>query len=317
MVENSKNEMIGDTPNNAELTFLAAIFTAFLCIAFGANAIAIKICFTGLGSFTTAGFRFSIGALAIFLWARITRRSFTIKKEQALQLLIISILFTVQLSMFYFGMSKTNASRGTLLINLQPFFVLFLAHYFIPGDTITKRKILGLFMGFAGMALVFSGRNGVTTDVQTGDIMILITAFLWASSTTYIKSIINAFDPFHIAFYPMMFSIPIFFLSGFLWDRPMIGQIDLNIMISLLYQGLVTASFGLVAWNYLLRQYGAVSLHSFIFLMPVAGVLLGGLILEEPITINILLALLLIVAGILIINLKARKYAPLFPSRGV
>jgi len=198
----SLKAMIGDTPNNQDLPLLAAMFTSILCIGFGANAVAIKISLSGLGAFTTAGLRFSIATLAIFLWARTTRRSFIIKKGQAHQLLIISILFTVQLGLLYAGLSRTNASRATLLINLQPFFVLFLAHCFIPGDQITKRKILGLFMGFTGMAMVFMGRKGVTTDIQTGDLMILMTAFVWACNTVYTKKIINAFDPFQIVLYP-------------------------------------------------------------------------------------------------------------------
>jgi len=309
--------MVGDTPNNQELPLLAAIFTSILCTGFGANAVAIKISLSGLGAFTTAGLRFSIATLAIFLWAKISQRSFTIKKGQAHQLLIISMLFTVQLGLLYFGLNKTNASRGTLLINLQPFFVLFLAHSFIPGDQITKRKILGLFMGFAGMAMVFLGRKGITTDIQTGDFMILITAFIWACNTVYTKKIINAFDPFQIVLYPMIFSVPFFFLAGLLWDGTMIEYVNLNVLIALLYQGLVIASFGFVAWNNMLQKYGAVSLHSFLFLMPVSGVLLGGLVLGEPITFNILLALVLIVSGILVVNLKARKYAPLFPPRGI
>ena len=309
--------MVENAPNNQELTFLAAIFTSFLCVVFGANAVAIKISLSGLGTFTTAGLRFGMAALAIFLWAKITRRSFNIKKGQVHQLLIISILFTLQLSLLYFGLSKTNASRGTLLMNLQPFFVLFLAHYFIPGDLITKKKILGLFMGFTGMALVFIGNKGITTDTQIGDFMILITAFFWACNTAYIKRIINAFDPFQIVLYPMIFSVPFFFLAGFMWDGTMIRHVNQKVLVSLLYQGLLTASFGFVAWNNMLQKYGAVSLHSFIFIMPVAGVLLGGIILGEPITFNILLALLLIVSGILVVNLKTKKYTPLFPPRGI
>lgn len=227
------------------------------------------------------------------------------------------MLFTAQLGLLYFGLNKTNASRGTLLLNLQPFFVLFLAHCFIPGDQITKRKILGLFMGFTGMAMVFLGRKGITTDIQTGDFIILITAFIWACNTVYTKKIINAFDPFQIVLYPMIFSVPFFFLAGLLWDGTMIEYVNLNVLIALLYQGLVIASFGFVAWNNMLQKYGAVSLHSFLFIMPVSGVLLGGLVLGEPITFNILLALVLIVSGILMVNLKTRKYAPLFPPRGV
>ena len=309
--------MAANTPNNQDLPFLAAIFTSLLCVVFGANAVAIKISLSGLGAFTTAGLRFGMAIFIIFLWAKITRRSFNIKKGQAHQLLIISVLFTLQLSLLYFGLSKTNASRGTLLINLQPFFVLFLAHYFIPGDRITKKKILGLFMGFAGMALVFLGKKGITTDIQLGDFMIAITAFLWACNTAYTKRIINEFDPFQIVLYPMIFSVPFFFLAGFIWDSTMIGHVNLKVLGSLLYQGLLTASFGFVAWNSLLQKYGAVSLHSFIFIMPIAGVLLGGVVLGEPITFNILLALLLIVSGILVVNFKTRKYTPLFPPRGI
>lgn len=313
----STKAMIKQSPNNQELPLLAAVFTSFLCIVFGANAVAIKITFSGLGVFTTAGLRFSIAAFGIFLWPIIARRSFVIKKGQFHQLLIISVFHTVQLSLLYLGLSKTNASRGTLLINLQPFFVLFLAHYFIPGDRITKKKTLGLLMGFAGMVLVFLGKKEVTTDIRIGDIMILATAFVWACNTVYTKRIINAFDPFQIVLYPMIFSVPFFFLGGFMCDGIMISHVNLKVVASLLYQSLVTASFGFVAWTGLLQKYGAVALHSFIFLMPIAGVLLGGLVLGEPITLNILMALLLIVSGILVVNIKTSKYTPLFPQRGI
>jgi drug/metabolite transporter (DMT)-like permease len=75
----------------------------------------------------------------------------------------------------------------------------------------------------------------------------------------------------------------------------------------------VTASFCFVAWITLLQKYGAVALHSFIFIMPVSGVVLGGWVLGEPITANILIAMLLIVSGILIIQFKQKKTVPLFP----
>jgi drug/metabolite transporter (DMT)-like permease len=298
---------------NQELPFLAAIFTVCLCTLFGANAVAIKISFSGLGVFTTAGLRFSIASVAVFIWALVTGRSLKIKKGQIHQLLIISGIFTVQLSLFYLGISKSNASRATLLVNLQPFFTLFLAHYFIPGDRITRRKTLGILMGFAGVAFVFLEKKGVTSDLRIGDLIILVAAFLWSCSAVYTKRIISAFKPFHMVLYPMILSTPFFFLEGFLWDKSMIAHLDAAILCALLYQGLVTASFCFVAWITLLQKYGAVSLHSFIFIMPVSGVVLGGLVLGEPITVNLLMALLLIVTGILLVNFKQKKPIPLFP----
>jgi len=314
---NQQEKMTQHNLSNQDLPFSAALFTVFLCTLFGANAVAIKYSFSGIGTFTAAGLRFSIAAAAIYFWARFTGRPFALRKGQTVQILIISLVFTLQLGLLYLGLGKTSASRGTLMVNLQPFFLLVLAHWFIPGDRMTKKKLLGLIMGAVGMVLVFSGKKGVTADVQIGDLMILVTAFLWAVNTVYTKRIIHLFSPFQIVFYPMLFCIPFFLLAGFLWDARMIVNLDGKVLSALLYQSLVTASFGFVAWSTMLLKYGAVALHSFIFIMPIAGVLLGGLILGEPITWELLLALALIVTGIVIVNFGSRRYSQIFPTRGI
>lgn len=303
--------------SNQDIPLSAALFTGFLCTLFGANAVAIKYSLSGIGAFTAAGLRFSIAAAAIYFWARFTGRPFAIRKGQTLQLLIISVVFTLQLGLLYLGLERTSASRGTLMVNLQPFFLLVLAHWFIPGDRITKKKILGLIMGAAGMVLVFSGKKGVASDIQIGDLMVLTNAFLWAINTVYTKRIIHLFSPFQIVFYPMLFCIPFFLIAGFFRDANMIVHLDGKVLFALLYQSLVTAAFGFVAWNTMLLKYGAVALHSFIFIMPIAGVLLGGLVLGEPITWDLLLALGLIVSGIMIVNFGSRRYSQLFPTRGI
>jgi drug/metabolite transporter (DMT)-like permease len=126
--------------NNQDFSFFVGIFTVFLCVCviFGSNAVAIKFSFSGIGVFTTAAIRFSIAAIAIYIWAKASGQSLMLKKGQLYQVLILGALFAVQLSMFYFGLSKSNASRGTLIVNLLPFWILFLAHFFIPGDRMAK-----------------------------------------------------------------------------------------------------------------------------------------------------------------------------------
>jgi len=298
------------TDQNKNLPLWAAAFTLLLCFLFGANAVAIKISLSGLGVFTTAGIRFSLASLAIFIWARATGQPFAVSRKQSPRLLVICLIFTVQLSLFYLGISKTNASRGTLLVNLQPFFILFLAHFFIPGDRITRRKFIGILLGFSGVAFVFLEKKGVTADLRFGDLIILTASFIWACNGIYTKRIINDFKPFQLVFYPMLFSIPVFFMEALFWDPIMIGRIDFSVLASLIYQSLVTASFGFIAWTTLLRKYGAVALHSFVFVMPIGGVLLGGLLLGEPITSKIVLALLLIASGILVVHLHVRPRVP-------
>ena len=301
--------------SNQNFSLFVGILTAFLCVIFGANAVAVKFSFSGMGVFTTAAIRFSIAAIAIYIWARATGRSLTLKKGQLYQVLIPAALFAVQLSMFYFGLSKSNVSRGTLITNLLPFWILFLAHFFIPGDRITRRKFFGILLGFSGVAFMFAEKKGVTADLRTGDLIILSATVIWSFSVIYLKRIISAFSAFQITLYSMAFSVPVFLLEALLWDAPMMSKLDFKIIGALLYQSLVTATFGFVTWNTLLQKYGAVALHTFIFIMPIAGVALGGLLLEEPITSKIVIALALIVAGILVVHLKPHKEAPVYPIR--
>lgn len=303
-----------DTPesSNQELSFIAGSAAVALCVLFGANAVAIKISLTGLGVFTTAGLRFGMAAGVIFLWAIATGRSFTIPKGSSRHLVVTGVLFAAQLSVFYAGISRTNASRGTLLANMQPFFTLFLAHFFIEGDRITWRKLTGILLGFGGVVCVFWERGGPAAEFQTGDWLVLTATALWAVNAVYVKRVIHLFKPFQVTFYPMVIAVPLFVAAAVLWDAQPVSRWSTEVVGALLYQGLVTASFAFVAWNTLLKRYGAVAMHSFIFIMPIAGVSLGALVLGEPITLKIVLAMVLIVSGILTVNVKIPRRFPTF-----
>ena len=307
--------MMQNEPLNQDLSFLAAVFVIFLCALFGSNVVAIKFSFSGLGVFTTAGIRFSISSLTIYIWARATGQSLALKKGQFHQVLIFAMLFWTHLSLFYFGLSKSNASRSTLIANLVPFLILFLAHIFIPGDRITPRKFFGILLGFAGVAFLFMEKEGVTSEFRIGELLILMGTFIWASSVVYLKKIIRAYNPFQIVLYSAVFSVPLFFLEAFLWDTPMIAHLNIQILCALMYQSLITASFAFVAWNKLLYKYGVVSMHSFVFIMPITGVALGGLVLGEPITSKIIVALALITSGIFVVHWRLKKAAPAYPIR--
>lgn len=293
--------------SNSSITLVPGLFIAFLNILFGGNAVAIKLTLNGLGPFTTAGTRFAIAAVAITCWALFTHRSFKIKKDQLIPVLIISIIFAVQLSLFYIGLGKTLVSRGVLIVNLLPFIVLFLSHFFIPGDRITINKLTGIIMGFAGIVVLFGSGRDMSQAARSGDFILLVAVFLWACNSVYTKKVIHNFAPFQLVLYPMIVSVPLFFIGAVLWDHSMVFHIDASVVGALGYQSLVTASFGFVAWNTLLKKYGAAGLHSFVFVMPVSGVLLSGLILNDPITPNILFALALITAGIIMVHRRPGK----------
>jgi drug/metabolite transporter (DMT)-like permease len=141
---------------------------------------------------------------------------------------------------------------------------------------------------------------------------------VWACNGVYTKKILVGLEPFLIVLYQTLLAGPLFLVEAALWDPQMVTHLDWRIIAALIYQGLITTAIGFIAWNTMLRRYGAVALHSFIFIMPVTGVLLGGMILKEPITSNIGIAMVLVAAGIMVVNSKPRRETTMvYPGRNV
>ncbi|MFH0781708.1 MAG: DMT family transporter [Pseudomonadota bacterium] len=280
----------------------ASLFTMFLCILFGANTVAVKISLTGLGVFTTAGLRFGIAAVAVSLWAVCTGKPLALSRRQARQLAPLVVIFFCQLALFNFGQSMTTASHGTLISNVLPFVVMILAHYFIPGERIRLQKVAGLVLGFVGVTMLFFDSLIMTGDAFQGDLLILLAVLVWACNAVYVKKIIAGFHPLQISLYPMTMTVPVFLLCGYFFDGEMVRSFDAPVVKALLYQALVTASFGFVAWNTLMSKYGATTLHSFVFIMPVSGVFLGVVMLGEPVTAHLITSIILVTLGLIIVN---------------
>ena len=299
----------------------AAVFTILLCVLFGANAVAIKISLAGLGVFTTAGIRFGLAAVVILFWALLTGKPVRISLYQLGQMIILGLIFYFQLSLFYLGLSRTTASHGTLIANILPFVVLVLAHFFIAEERISAKKIIGLVLGFCGVLLLFGDAGQLDRDVLVGDLFVLAAVLIWGSNAIYTKRIIGSFHPSQITLYPVAISAPLFLLTALFLDPEMVRYVDGSILISMAYQTFVTASFGLIGWTMMIKRYGATTLHSFIFIMPISGVFFGVVMLGEPLTMGLIGSIVLVTVGLIVVNRSPRGlgqkkyYQYIFPGK--
>ena len=71
---------------------------------------------------------------------------------------------------------------------------------------------------------------------------------------------------------------------------------------SLAFQTVIVSFASYLVWFWLIRHYPATRLSSFTMLTPVFGLVLGALLLAEPVTARLLVALATVAAGIFLVN---------------
>lgn len=217
------------------------------------------------------------------------------------------MLFGVEFLCLYIGLEYTTVARNTLLVNTMPFWVLIGGH-FLLGERINARKLGGLVLAFCGLAAVFADGIAAGSDATlTGDLLSLGSGILWAATSIVIKrSKLVETRAEKLLLYQLAGAA----IVGALvmpFAGPPIRAVAALPTLALLFQSFYIVAFTYVLWFWLLTRYPAASLSSFAFLSPVFGVLCGALLLGEPPTVRIIVALGLIAAGLIIVNRPARR----------
>lgn len=286
------------------LDFTAMTMLVVLCASWGLQQVAIKVANHGVTPILQSGIR-SIGAtILIGIWVLVRRESMFERDGTLWWGIVAGLLFAAEFLLIYLGLGYTNASRAVIFLYLSPFVVALGAQLFIPGERLRMIQVIGLFCAFAGIVVAFSESLRLPTyRMLIGDGMLAAAAVLWGATTVLIKaSPLARIAPSKTLLYQLAVSavaLPIGSLamgeSGIVLMTPLIAG-------SLVYQIVWIASITYLAWFWLVRHYPASRLTSFTFLTPLFGVLAGGVLLHEPITIFLLLALILVATGICLVN---------------
>jgi len=293
--------------SNTPLNTRGAALAVFLCLLFGSNALPIKIALFWMPPIALAAVRFSVSILVIYTYSRIAGIDLVIEKGGWRHVCIIGSIFGVQFSLLHVGLDNTTVSHGAILMNTQPFYVAVLAHFFLMDDRLTIRKIIGIILAFIGVVFLFSKAGAGGSKTIVGDTIMMVAAFLWASQTVYIKRHLEDWDPIPVVLVPMIIGVYILVTAHLILERGEPVTFNSTVAAAIFYQGAIVAGFGYLTWTNLLLKYQASTLSTFVFLMPVSGVVLGVLFMNDELTIRLALGLLCIAVGILVVNIKPRE----------
>jgi len=283
---------------------LAMAILLVLCASWGLQQVAVKLAGVGVSPFFQAGIR-SLGATVLLLaWMWLRRIPILQRDGSAGWGVLAGLLFGGEFLLIFWGLEFTNASRAVIFLYLSPFVVAIGAHYFVDGERLRWVQVIGLMGAFAGILLAFGESfTFPSREMLIGDSMLVAAAILWGSTTVVIKaSVLRSLAPSKVLLYQLGVSAILLLGAAWVVDEPGITQMTPLILGSLLFQAVWVAFVTYLAWFWLVRHYPAGRLSAFTFLTPLFGVLAGHWILDEPLSLVLLVALLFVGLGIYLVN---------------
>src|SRR3989442_8837082 len=144
-----------------------------------------------------AWMRFVVGGIVICLWAWLTRRfaGFRIEPAEWRPLALLGLLFSVQMAATNVGTWLTSAAHASILLNLYAVHTVVLAHFLIPGDRLSVKKLAGVLVAYSGIVLLFAGQVAHGSPTLLGDVVVTGAGFLLAERTVYLARAVQRLDP--------------------------------------------------------------------------------------------------------------------------
>ena len=276
------------------------------CLLWGLNQVATKVALAEIPPLAQASAR-SAGA-ALLLWGWSAARGIPLfGRDGSLRGgLLAGVLFAIEFGLIFVGLQYTTASRMAVFIYLSPFVVALGMPFIAPAERLTLRQLAGLALAFGGVAWAFAEgfqQPAAGPRQWFGDALGVLAAVAWGATTLCIRaSRLGSVAPEKTLLYQLAVSALLLGAaaawSGERWPAS-ISALSLG---ALGFQTVIVTFASYLVWFWLVRHYPATRIAAFTLLTPVSGLVAGALLLDEPVTLRLLVALAAVVGGLVVVN---------------
>ncbi len=273
-------------------------------MSWGVQQVVIKLTLVDISPVMQAAFR-SIGALVILTgWALIRRDPLFVRDGTLWWGVAAGIFFAAEFVLIFWGLEFTNASRSVIFLFCSPFVVALGSQWFVPGERLNRLQFTGLGIAFVGIIIAFGESMTLPTRTMLiGDTMLIAAAIFWGAATVVVKAgPLATISPTRTLLYQLAVSALILPVASWSLGEPGVIRWSTFAIASVAYQTIWVVAITYLAWFWLIRHYPAPKIASFTFFTPIFGVFAGWLILDEPLTIALLVALALVATGVWLVN---------------
>ncbi|MFQ6095678.1 MAG: DMT family transporter [Candidatus Bathyarchaeia archaeon] len=220
--------------------------------------------------------------------------------ETLTRLLLLGVINASGIFLTNIGLLYEKSGISAVLTYTQPLFVFCMAVLFLKEEANASR-LLGVLTGFSGVVALSLGKIGSIESFPFSNIFLIIGAFLWAVSVVYYKKLLNQVNSIVTNIIQLAVGAIILTLLNALFGEFYFPLSRAYVPI-VLYASVGASSLALTIWMFLLREEEATVLSSSSFIIPMAALFFGWLLLGENIELKSLLGTGLILAGVYLVN---------------
>ena len=277
----------------------------FLTLAFcwGSSYLFIKFAVDDFGTFTLVALRLAVGAT--LLWAVVLLSRVELPREPKVygHLAVMgAINIAIPFALITWAERSVDSSLAAILTAPVPLFAAILAMFFLPDEPLRVNGLAGLAVGFIGVViLVAPGLSGSGADL-TGMLALRAAACSYACGAIYARRNVRGLRPMVPAVFQVTFACLYTLTLAFLLEQPLASTPDSQAIFSILWLGLLGSGLAYLCFFRLLGPWGATRLTMVAYVIPVVGIALGFVFLQETIDGRIILGTAAVLAGIAIVN---------------
>jgi drug/metabolite transporter (DMT)-like permease len=287
-------------PEHRPIDFTGAVLALLLSALWGANPVAIKLGLTDTPPLRLALMRFVLSTIVILAYAMLTRRYdvLVIRAGEAKPIWSLGLLFVIQIALMNYGLERTTAAHGVIVLSSYAVHTVVFAHFMIPGDRLTPAKLAGVLIAYGGVIILFARSFSVSSSTLVGDLIVALSALLLGERIVYIAKAVQRLDPVRLMLYQSIIGSVGFFLIGLATEADRPTRWTSGLILSIVFQGAIIGGFNFLLNAKLLQIYRPSALATVALTTPIWGVLVAAAIGREGLTPDLLLSALLVVAGI-------------------
>ena len=289
------------------------LYLAFFCVAFfwGTTFLGIRIGVESIPPFILAGIRNFISGFIIFFYLWSQKKLEKVTLHQFSRAFILSILMIVLANgLTTYAEKYITSGLAALISTLTPCLVLVL-NLMLGHEKLSVKTVIGIFFGMLGMFLIYQSRINelLIPEYRGGVIAILLAILAWAIGTIITKKgSANALSMLmNVCLQMMIAGVVLTIVQYTLTPTIEYSAWSMRSIMAMIYLALFGSVVGYVAFNYLLSQLPSTKVTVLSYINVVVALFFGWLILDEIITLRIILATAFIIGGVVIVNYKRYK----------